>query len=320
MNVRFTLKWSRILGASAGLGILGLVVGTTLYGQGQLTQPVYRVANDTTPAATSPSPPASVPASPMPTTPATPPVPEGPAWPGDVTQRPGEHPLAPAIRACKASLEHLDKNITDYSCTLAKRERLQGEPAVGEPQYILMKVRHEPFTVYMSFLKPHAGREVLYPAARDKNELIVREAGFIGGIAGKLNLHPESTMAMNGQKYPIYKVGIRNLLGELIRNFEADTKFAESEVTINPKTEYNKRPTTLIQVTHPVPRQNFRSHISRVYFDNELRVPIYYDAYMWPEKEGQGPPLEESYSYTNLKVNNGYTARDFDAEGGVIFK
>jgi hypothetical protein len=76
----------------------------------------------------------------------------------------------------------------------------------------------------------------------------------------------------------------------------------------------------MVQIVHPIPRQNFRSHVARVFFDNELRLPIHYDAYMWPEKPGQPPPLEESYTYANLKLNNGYTARDFDSENQEIFR
>jgi hypothetical protein len=295
---------------AAAAAVFVCLVCSQLSGQ-KLTEPVYRVANqDATPKAEQTARPAEA-AAPQPAAAA----PARPVF--DLTQQPGEHPLAPVIRVCKASLEHVNKNVTDYSCTLVKRERLDGE--LGDPQQILLRVKHEPFSVYMLFRTPHAGREVLFVDGKNKNELIVREAGLLS-IAGKVSLHPESTMAMSGQKYPITKIGMRNLLSELIRNFESDTKYAESEVTLKPDIEFNKRSTTMIQVSHPVPRQNFRSHIARVFFDNELRVPIYYDGYLWPIKEGEAPPLEESYAYTSLKVNNGFTAKDFDAEGGEIFK
>jgi hypothetical protein len=233
--------------------------------------------------------------------------------PFDLSSQPGEHPLAVVIRVCKASAEHIDRNIKDYSCTLVKRERLPQEDVIGEQQMIDLRIRHEPFSVHMSFRQPHAGRKVVWVKGANEDKLTVREAGLLS-IAGRVDLDPESTTAMNGQKYPIYKIGIRNLLTELIKNFEADTKYTESDVKINPQAEVIKRSATLIQVSHPVPRQNFRSHIARIYFDNELKIPIYYDAFMWPAKEGEAPPLEESFAYTNLKVNNGFTGREFDKE------
>jgi hypothetical protein len=117
---------------------------------------------------------------------------------------------------------------------------------------------------------------------------------------------------MRGQKHPITKVGIRNLTAELIQKMEADTKYAECEVTTRAE-KIGNRPVTLVQIVHPVPRQNFDAHIARLFFDNELGIPIHYDSFLWPQQQGGEPPLDESFTYTNLKINNGFTARDFDA-------
>ncbi|HEY3394034.1 MAG TPA: DUF1571 domain-containing protein [Lacipirellulaceae bacterium] len=271
------------------------------YGQGKLSEPVYRVAND----------PAAVEADGGLTT-AAPTANAPPAGQVvlDFTQQPGEHPLAPTIRVCKASLEEIDRNIRDYSCTLVKCERVDG--TLGEHQHIFLKVRHKPFSVYMRFLKPFAGREVAYVDGQNNNEMVVLEAGLKRSLLGKMNLDPNGALAMRGQKHPITRVGIRNLTAELIRRMEADLKYAECEVTTKAE-KIGNRPVTLVQAVHPIPRQNFDAHIARVFFDNELGIPIHYDSYLWPKQPGGEPPLEESFTYTNLKVNNGFTARDFDA-------
>jgi Protein of unknown function (DUF1571) len=317
------LRYSFAAGCAALALALGLTLSMRVGGQTQFTEPVYRVAaQDATQTAAQDgvrvAGAETVGSSVPPVQPAGAGQPAG-SSPFDLTTQPGEHPLAPVIRVCKASLEHIDRNVKDYSCTLIKRERLPDEPAIGEPQYIDLRILHEPFSVHMSFRQPHAGRKVVWVQGQNENKLTVREAGLLS-FAGRVDLAPESTTAMSGQKYPIYKIGIRNLLLELIKSFEADTKFTESEVKMDPRAEFNKRPATLIQVSHPIPRQNFRSHIARIYFDNELKMPIYYDAWMWPAKEGEQPPMEESFAYSNLKVNNGYTGRDFDRENAEIFK
>jgi hypothetical protein len=172
----------------------------------------------------------------------------------------------------------------------------------------------------MQFVKPFQGREVLYVEGQRDNEMVVLEAGWKRKMLGKMQLDPHGMVAMRGQKYPITKVGMKNLLTELIERGEADMKFGECEVSSDPNQQINGRPATLVQVVHPVPRQNFRAHIVRVFLDNELRVPIHYDAFSWPAQPGAQPPLEESYTYTNLKLNNNFTARDFDAENPDIFK
>jgi hypothetical protein len=236
----------------------------------------------------------------------------------DFTQRPGEHPLAPLNRVLKASFEEMDRSLRDYSCTFIKQERIDGE--LGEAQHIFMKVRHEPFSVYMSFLKPFTGREVLWVDGQNNNEMVVREAGF-KRMLGKMNLDPNGAVAMRGQKYPITRVGIRNLTAELLRQFESDARYQECEVAHKADMKIGGRATTMVQVTHPIPRQNFRAHVARLFFDNELRILIHYDAFGWPAQQGAQPPLEERFTYTNLKINNGYTARDFDANNNPeIFK
>ncbi len=277
--------------------------------QSQLSEPVFRVASET---AGQPAAPAAQVATATPQPAAT------PRSPFDLTRRGEEHPLAPFVRVCKSSLENVDQNIRDYSCTLVKQERVDGD--LVEPQHIAMKVRQQPFGVYMRFLKPYQGREVLYVDGQNNNEMFVMEAGWKRTLTGKMSFAPDSAMVMRGQKYPITRVGIRNLLAQLIKYSEADMQYQESEVTSNPDIKITGRSTTMVQIVHPTPRQNFRAHISRVFFDNELRVPIHYDSFLWPDKPGGQPPLEESYTYANLKLNNGYTARDFDSENPEIFR
>src|SRR6478752_6966421 len=49
-----------------------------------------------------------------------------------------EHPLAPVIRNLKISADELDRNIRDYQCTFAKRERVEGE--LGDYQIMMLKI------------------------------------------------------------------------------------------------------------------------------------------------------------------------------------
>ena len=60
--------------------------------------------------------------------------------------QPDEHPLMPALRWAYDGVGNIEK-LRDYSATMVKRERVNGK--VGEPEYMFVKVRHEPFSVYM---------------------------------------------------------------------------------------------------------------------------------------------------------------------------
>jgi Protein of unknown function (DUF1571) len=284
----------------------------TVWAESNLSEPVYRTAAEesSTPATAAAA--TSGPA----TTQAVAAKPAAESL--NFTKQGDEHPLEPVIRGLKFSQKIIDDSIRDYTCTFVKRERVEGE--LGEQQYILLKVMHQPFSVYMQFLKPYTGREVVYAAGQNEGKLVALDVGA-KRFLGKLSLDPNGALAMKGQKHPITSVGIRNLTEKLIKMNEAETKYAECEVMVNPDSGIGTRKATMVQVVHKTPRKEFKNHVSRIFFDNELRIPIHYDAYSWPAKEGGAPPLEESYTYQNLKVNNNYTAREFDPNNNPdIFK
>ncbi len=316
-----TIRLSRFVVATLACGAMGLpaLLGQEVGPAGglprqRLREPVYRVAETTSPASPAPAaaqPPASLPAASQPV--AAQPVAAQPQARLVIPEAaPNEHPLVPVLKVAYDGLRRIDESIHDYTCTMVKRERIDGK--LGEYQYIHAKIRHKPFSVYMYFIGPDSvkGREAIYVAGQNEGKLVGHEGGFAGRLVKRVWLDPTSALAMREQRYPITKVGIRNLTAELIRSMEADTKYAECEVTTKDE-KIGDRPATMVQVIHPIPRQNFDAHISRVFFDNELGIPIHYDSYLWPRQPGGQPPLEASFTYTNLKVNNGFTARDFDA-------
>lgn len=237
---------------------------------------------------------------------------------------PGQHPLMPSLRLAQQSLASIDQSIKDYSAIMYKQERIDGELMPQEVAFV--KVRHQPFGVYMFFLsKENKGREVVYSNNPDGSigKLNARDCGFKKRL-GVFSLDPNGKLAMSGQKYPITKLGIRELTNELITVASNDVKYGECDVRTSQTAvglKGKKRPATLIEVTHPVPRpKTFRFHKAQVYIDNELKIPIRYAAYLWPESPGEQPPLEEAYTYVNLKINNGFTDIDFSKDNPDYFK
>ena len=233
----------------------------------------------------------------------------GPAAP---QAQPQQHPLAPALEIAKRGLENIEKNIKDYSCTLVKRERVDGE--LTQLEYMFTKVRHEPFGVYMYFLGPDnvKGREVIYHPTANSGNLIAHEGSGIKAKFGAVSLKPDSMLAMRGNRHPISEVGIKRLTTRLIEVAEHDMQYGECEVKFFQGAKVNGRTATCIQVMHPVPRREFIFHLARIFIDDELQVPIRYEAYDWPTQTGGQPVLVEEYTYMNLKLNNNFTDADFD--------
>jgi len=204
------------------------------------------------------------------------------------------------------------EKISDYSATLCKRERHDGK--LNDYEYMFIKVRHKPFSVYIYFLSPASikGQEVIYVEGQNNGNMWAHTVGIKDTLVGTVSLSPTSAIAMKGQRYPLTEIGVLNLTRRLVEVAEKDAKFGECEVKFLKGAKINDRTCTCIQVVHPVPRRVFLFHIARIYVDDELNVPIRYEAWDWPKQPGGEPELMEEYTYLNLKLNNGFTDADFD--------
>ncbi len=223
----------------------------------------------------------------------------------------GEHPLMPTLRWAYGGLENLEK-VHDYSATMVKREQIGGK--VMDYEYMFLKVRHKPFSVYMYFLGPQnlKGQEVMYIDGQNNGNMWAHGVGMQKTMFGTVSLKPDGMIAMRGQRYPITDIGVMNLIRRLVEVAEEDTKYGECDVKFYKGAKINNRSCTCIEVVHPVPRSNFRYHLARIFVDDELNVPIRYASYDWPKQPGDAPVLLEEYTYLNLKLNNGFTDADFD--------
>ena len=233
------------------------------------------------------------------------------------------HPLDPAIKVARQCLVNIQANVKDYTCTLVKRERINGK--LGDYEYMYTKIRNQrvatgkvvtPLSAYMYFVKPGsvAGREVVYVAGRNKGKLCAHEGGTKGRLIPSVWLSPNGVLAMKGQRYPLSEIGIENLVAKLIERGLRDRTRNECEVEFRRGAKINGRECTIIQVTHPHRRPYFDFHIARIFIDNEYNVPIRYAAFDWPKSAKAKPEVVEEYTYLNLKINVGLTDEDFDTK------
>lgn len=229
------------------------------------------------------------------------------------------HPLDAALKIARDGLESINKDIQDYTCTIVKRERVGG--VLGEHQFMQAKIRQRqekdgqiqvPFGVYLKFLQPKSveGREVIWVEGKNDGKLIAHESGLLN--LKRVYLAPTGPLAMYGQRYPIYDIGMKNLIEKLIEKGDRDRKYDECEVKFFDNAKVDKSLCRMIQVTHPVRRPHFEYYRAQIYFDSKLNVPVRFAAWTWPEQEGGEPVLQEEYTYVNIKLNVGLTDDDFD--------
>ncbi len=229
------------------------------------------------------------------------------------------HPIDPAIKMAAKSLEHIRANISDYTAILVKRNRVDGQ--LGEMTYAKVKIRNRridssgasiPLSVYLDFLKPASakGREVIWVEGRNDGKILAHESGLKNLITVKLD--PTGYLAMRGQRYPIWEIGIENLTAKLLETANRDRQHGECEIKFFKNAKVGEELCDMLEVVHPVKRDHFDFYRARVYFSQKHGVPIRYASWSWPRQANGEPVLEEEYTYLNLQTNVGLTDKDFD--------
>ncbi len=239
--------------------------------------------------------------------------PARPALTGAAAKNPN-HPLVPIIEWAKAERPRVQA-IKDFTFTLIKQESVNGK--MYDPCAFDMKIRNEPFSVYLKYRQPvkKAGTEAIFVKGQNKDKIQAKGVGALA-IIGTTSLSPDSRFAMEGNKYPITEVGITRLVdlfievgeNDILNNYECTVQYYEN-AKVGPRT------CTCIQVIHPKPTPGkFPFHIAKIFIDDELQLPIRYESYDWPKSEGEEPMLLEAYIYSDLKINVGLTDIDFDTK------
>ncbi len=229
-----------------------------------------------------------------------------------------DHPLEPLLEVARDGIKFLEENVQDYVCTIVSQARVDG--VLGDERYMCCKVRHAqkvgdktcvPFSVYTCFLKPEkvAGQEAIWVEGKNKGKIVAHGAGILN--MKTLHLNPDGALAMNGNRYSMPNLGMKNLIAKLIEKGTNDLNYGECTATVKRGIELDGHTCTMMEIVHPVPRDYFEFHIARIYIDDQRNLPIAYEGYLWPEKPGDPPPLLEKYYYTDVEINQGLKNLDF---------
>jgi hypothetical protein len=225
----------------------------------------------------------------------------------DESEPPKEHKLAPAIRIAEQAKQVAD-GLEDYSANYYKKEIVNNRVIVHS---MSMKIRHEPFSTYLRFHKPHEGREVIYVKGANQGNLLAHETG-LKSVVGTVSLHPESQEALSESKHPITEIGIANMAKHIIEQWKFESKYGECEVKYFPNAKLgDKQACKVIESSHPVPRKQFKFHKTRLYIDKETNLPIMVEQFGFPPQQGAEPPLLEVHIYSNVRTDLGMTDIDF---------
>jgi hypothetical protein len=242
------------------------------------------------------------------------PQPTGSAAPTGQTPVPPQQvsPMDAPIRLIQEA-QKAYQNVRDYTCLLIKQERINSRLS---PRNIMeMKVRAQPFSVYLRWLEPRgeAGQEVCYVTGKNDGKMRVHPKGVLGSFAGFISLDPNDPRARQTSKRSITEAGIGNMIERFARAWDNERRLNLTSQVQVAEYEYNRRRCTRVEILHPDNGNgHFLYHRDVLYFDKESHLPIRVEFYDWPRQQGDPGQLVEVYSFANMRINVGLGDAVFD--------
>lgn len=224
-----------------------------------------------------------------------------------IAEAPQQHPLIPALRMVAESLVEVEK-LRDYQATLVKQEKV-GQQLLSAK--LELKYRESPRSVYLKFLEPHTGREVIYRPDQNDGKLLVHDVG-LASLVGSVSLDPTGKLAMEESRHPLTQIGMKRMLELIIEQWLKETRLSEVSVNFYPNAKIGTLPCKVIEISHSKEHPDVVYQMTRLYIDASTRLPVRVQNYAFPTRRGGQPELVEDYFYSNLRINTGLADIDFD--------
>jgi hypothetical protein len=236
------------------------------------------------------------------------PRPEFPDWPPGRTE--GDAAKHLLLETLLTVRDRLGK-VAGYTATFRKQERVGG--ALGPEQTMVMKLRHDPFAVYLKYVAPSAGKEVVYARGHRDNKVIVHSVGIARLLVPRLAVHPDHPLALAENRHAITDVGLANLTEKLIGFRRLDIDDPDAVTILDRTTDGKGRPR--LRSIHAHPRPDDKRPFARVevLYDPDLRLPVQIASYDWPTEDPPGELLlAERYAYDDVDFSAALSDLDFD--------
>ena len=194
-----------------------------------------------------------------------------------------------------------------YTATFIRQVRKDGE--LLDREQVAIKIRHDPFAVYMKW-QDDDGQEALYADGENDGKVLARRSR--GFFRNTIKLDPTSRMAMEDSRYPIYELGML----ELVRNAKEALSACPDIDAIGCEAEpaqFDGQPTLRYTITFDSPELQPVYSKCVIYFTVENPMPLQITSDGWKE-DGSPQELIEHYHYQNVQMNPGFAADEFKPE------
>ncbi|MBM3997357.1 MAG: DUF1571 domain-containing protein [Planctomycetes bacterium] len=200
--------------------------------------------------------------------------------------------------------------VKDYTCTLITQENVKGK--LQETSYISLKIKTEPFSVYMRWIgdTKSAGQEVAFALGKNNNKMRVK-SNIIKGVLGWHSIDVNDKRVMEHSRHTILEAGIGNMIEQCIAQWEKDRVVGKTKVNVS-AASFNNRVCHKVELTRLERDPAFYCFRTVIYLEKESKLPIRLENYDWPRPGGPvGGETLEQFSYINILWNTGLKDAEF---------
>jgi len=225
----------------------------------------------------------------------------------------GREALMLNIEILRRGYENLQQ-IPTYTATFFRQERV--DQRVHPAQVMQMKVRHQPFSVYLKWLVGSKGREVLFVDGQRENRMLVKLGGWKSRLIPSLKIEPDGAVAMRDSRYPVTDIGLLNLCRKLLNHRQRDLERGDAVVCcLRQDALHDDRVCYVFELEYTTPQfGQYRRSVQ--YIDKQWELPVSIQNFTWPAEDcavcDDETTLLESYSFSDLRFNGQLPDSAFD--------
>lgn len=202
--------------------------------------------------------------------------------------------------------------VRDYRCIYLRDELID---QTFTQNVMKLKIRHEPFSVYMEWLDPPSkkGRWAAFVTGKNKNRMTATLMGL------KLVLDPQESIRRKESRHTINEAGLKILLDRYEAAWSRLRPNDEVEVTIDTRKLQVKllgreyaQDCHCVQLRYGEKLRANEFQWVKVYFATDTGLPVRCENHAWPVGSQTEGVLVERYTYLDLETNLGLQDRDFN--------
>ena len=223
-----------------------------------------------------------------------------------------EAELARQWQQCEAWFEQMNltlRRTRDLRGTLMKQERIGDrlEPMAT----IHFKVRKRPLSIYLRWIEPSSGRELIFEQKKRGNHVLAHEGPPLRAVSPDVLMPLRHPLAMKFSRHPVSELSLQYIIQQMPA-YLADAKANPGlEIAFEENQSVHDVPCVHIRFRHPAETMGPEDYCRfDLYLDQDSKMPLRWERYAFAEDGSE--ELIEYYEIKEYVRNPNLEDADFD--------